>query len=701
MGKNGFVIEQIKRNSLRGILLLLFFFTFHLSSFTSHAQIDSYFDRPKVAVVLSGGGAKGVAHISALRAIEEAGLPIDMICGTSMGALIGGLYSIGWSTDELDSLVRHQDWSFILTDRVKPEDLDIDARRLINTYPLWHAFTFGSKKNEGAGFIRGLNLDILFDNLLEGYLDSIDFNNLPIPFACVATDIITNTEIDFHNGYLKEAMRASMSIPGVFSPVRKGDMLLVDGGMRNNYPADIARQMGADIIIGVAVLDDTLTADDIKGPVELIMQIIDLNTKNKLQKNLAMSDILMRVNVDGYSAASFTASAIDTLMRRGAEEAARHRDELLKLRRMLEVKRGKWNTKRYSCVPPATDENEPEEFKLTAPNQILSSPLAGVAFRFDNEETGALQLGARYPFVWHVPMEISGRLRLGKRMQFSIDHQFYPRGFTSPNFNYSYHRNDIDVYSKGIRTYNIKYNQHIVSLTPLNSRFRQYKILAGLRFDYYDIDPILSAHNLAIVLKNQRYFSYYFESLVNTENDWYYPTAGTYFLIDFAYRTDNLATLNGGTGIPDFSLLWRINLSPTNRITIQPGIFSRLVFHRDVPVPYFNVLGTQQRIVEQQIYFPGVHSLVQTDRYLVGINLNLQYRLGEKRHILVRTAAARHANEISDYIQPTLNVFAPEFIYGISVGYAYLSFLGPIEAHLGYSTLSPKLNLYINIGHSF
>ena len=92
---------------------------------------------------------------------------------------------------------------------------------------------------------------------------------------------------------------------------------------------------------------------------------------------------------------------------------------------------------------------------------------------------------------------------------------------------------------------------------------------------------------------------------------------------------------------------------------------------------------------------------MQADRYLVGINLNLQYRLGEKRHILVRTAAARHANEISDYIQPTLNLLAPEFIYGISVGYAYLSFLGPIEAHLGYSTLSPKLNLYINIGHSF
>ena len=98
-------------------------------------------DRPKVGVVLSGGGAKGVAHISALRAIEEAGIPIDYIAGTSMGSLIGGLYAVGWSVDELDSLVRHQDWSFLLTDRPKPDNLDMNTRHLLTTYPLWYAFT--------------------------------------------------------------------------------------------------------------------------------------------------------------------------------------------------------------------------------------------------------------------------------------------------------------------------------------------------------------------------------------------------------------------------------------------------------------------------------------------------------------------------------------------------------------------------------
>ena len=674
-------------------------------TFVSLRQMPSQLirqNRPKVGVVLSGGGAKGVAHISALRAIEEAGLPIDIICGTSMGALIGGLYSIGWSTDELDSLVRHQEWSFLLTDKVKEEDLDIDTRRAMNTYPLWHAFTMGSKKNEGAGIFRGYNLDQLFNRLLEGYLDSLDFNDLPIPFACVATDIITNTEIDFHSGYLKQAMRASMSIPGVFAPVRMGNMLLVDGGMRNNYPADIAREMGADIIIGVTVQDDTLSVDDIKGPVELLMQIIDINCKNKYNENLAKSDILMQVDVDGYSAASFTAVSIDTLLRRGAEEAARHKDELLALQRKMQSEYGNWIPPIYRPGKSHSESNDNRSYKLTAPNPALSSPRAGVTFRFDNEETGALQIGAQYPFFWHVPMEISSRLRLGKRLHFNLEHKFYPRGFTSPSLSYAFHRNDIDIYDDGVRTYNIKYSQHIVKFTPLNSRFRSYKINAGLRFDYFDyFDPILSANYNAIVLDNQRFFSYFFQSLLNTENDYYFPTAGSHFQIDVSFHTDNFVSYNGKPGIPEVALLWRISASPSDYFTLQPGVFSRMILSDQMPLAYINCLGADQKIVEQQLEFPGIHSLVQVDRYLVGLNLNLQYMFTNKHYILLRSAAARCVGQMADFIPTDFRLSDPAFLYGISLGYAYKSFLGPIKALFGFSSLSPSVNLYISIGHNF
>lgn len=210
--------------------------------------------RKRVGIVLAGGGAKGMAHIGVIKVLERAGIPIDLIAGTSMGSIIGGLYSIGWNAAGMDSIVRKQDWMFLLTDKEHYYSQNLFHRERQNTYLLTRSYTAGQKDlSERGGIIRGTNLAKLFNRLTTGYTDSLDFNRLPIPFACVATNIVDNTEYDFHSGVLAEAMRASMAIPGAFTPVRKGDMVLVDGGLRNNYPADVARSMGADYIIGVTV----------------------------------------------------------------------------------------------------------------------------------------------------------------------------------------------------------------------------------------------------------------------------------------------------------------------------------------------------------------------------------------------------------------------------------------------------------------
>ena len=170
------------------------------------------------------------------------------------------------------------------------------------------------------------------------YTDSIDFTrDLPIPFACVATNIIDNSEYDFHSGHLPQAMRASMAIPAAFSPVRIGDMVLVDGGLRNNFPADIARQMGADIIIGVTVQGPPKVAENLGGTMSIISQIVDVNCKNKYDENLAITDLHFPVDTKGFNAASFTPAAIDTLIRRGEEEAMRHWDQILALKKRIGI----------------------------------------------------------------------------------------------------------------------------------------------------------------------------------------------------------------------------------------------------------------------------------------------------------------------------------------------------------------------------
>ncbi|MCR4854268.1 MAG: patatin-like phospholipase family protein [Prevotella sp.] len=294
--------------------------------------------RKKVAVVLSGGGAKGMAHIGVLKVLERAGIPVDIITGTSMGSIIGGLYACGRDAAYLDSIVRAQDWGYVLSDHEDLSHQSLSEREKRNTYFLTTSLNLEKKTvDSDGGFIIGKNIYTLFNALTAPYNDSIDFNKLPIPFACVATNIVDNSEYDFHSGVLSTAMRASMSIPGAFSPVRMGDKVLVDGGLRNNFPADIAREMGADYIIGVTVQGKAKTADELASTSAILSQIVDVNCKNKYEENLAITDIPIRVNTSGYGSASFNNVAIDTLIRRGEEAAMEHWDDIVKLREKLGI----------------------------------------------------------------------------------------------------------------------------------------------------------------------------------------------------------------------------------------------------------------------------------------------------------------------------------------------------------------------------
>lgn len=292
-------------------------------------------DRPKVAVVLSGGGAKGTAHIGALKVIEEAGIPIDYVVGTSMGAIVGGLYSIGYTPQQLDSMVNAQNWKFLLSDAPNPKDVLLDDRLKSERYVLSIPFSLKSANISDAGIIKGRNLARLFSTLTDGYQDSVNFNRLPIPFACVSENLVDGSEVVFHEGILATAMRSSMSIPGVFVPVDLNGMVLVDGGMVNNYPVDVALGMGADYIIGVDVQSPLLKASGLKSLKDIFGQIINLQGERKYRENLRKTDVLIKVDVSGYSAASFTKEAIDTLIVRGERAAIDSWDGLLALKKKL------------------------------------------------------------------------------------------------------------------------------------------------------------------------------------------------------------------------------------------------------------------------------------------------------------------------------------------------------------------------------
>ncbi len=646
-------------------------------------------DRPKVAVVLSGGGAKGVAHISALKVIEEAGFPIDYVCGTSMGALVGSLYSLGYSTDFLDSLVRSQDWTALLSDRTDPADLTLRQREEQNTYALIRGL--GGDQPQRGGFIRGRNLHRLFQRLCVGYLDSISFDSLPIPFACVATDIVANREVVIRSGHLIQAMRASMAIPGVFTPVRIDDMVLVDGGLKNNYPADLAHSMGADIVIGVNVQDFLTSAEDLDDLGAVMGQIISINSRNKLPDNIKASDIFMHVDVSGYSAASFTSASIDTLLHRGDVAARSLWDQLIALRRRNNID---------SVIYPQPNvlHSVPDAEVMQSTTTVATTPIAFAGFRFDSEEMGAVQLAIKMPLKGVLPMGVAGTLRLGKRLMARAEATMLTplKGF-NPTLAYTFRNTDLDIYSAGVRTHNVRYHQHTADFTPFDLRLRRYNLRAGIRWDYLNYyGRLLSSSGSIPSLDDDHYISYHASADLNTENDWYFPSRGNRFHASYAYRTTNFYSFDDKPALSDILVHWRVNIPVSEHWTLQPMFYSRLLLGPEVPLVYTNAIGGNSfgLIVEQQMPFAGIGHLELANRHLAAAQFQMQCHLLKNHYLLLLTTLAYHTDQLAP-------IDTGSFIFGLQAAYYYNTIIGPLGARIGYSSRTRTPYLFLNIGHIF
>ena len=223
-------------------------------------------DRPKIGLALSGGGARGGAHVGVLEALEEMKIPIDYIAGTSMGSIVGGFYAAGYSADEIRQLMMEVDWEAAFTDRPARRNQtmrkkELDAEFLV---PFRIGFNKGSIQLP-LGVIEGQHLDQIFHRILLPVQEIRDFDQLQIPFRAVATDLVTGQEVVLSAGSLPDALRASMSVPGVFAPVKLDGRLLVDGGMANNLPVSVVREMGADIVIAVDISSPLLKEEQLKS----------------------------------------------------------------------------------------------------------------------------------------------------------------------------------------------------------------------------------------------------------------------------------------------------------------------------------------------------------------------------------------------------------------------------------------------------
>lgn len=301
--------------------------------------------RPKVGVALGGGGAKGAAHIGVLKYMEEIGIPVDYITGTSIGSIIGGLYALGYPPDEMAVLIANMDWGMYMSNNVDRQFQSSDEREKSSQYMLSVPFGTGTFEEKSAnllstlpsGMINGTSIFNLFNRLSIGYNDSVDFYQLPIPFICVATDILTGDSVHLSKGNFAKAIRSSMAIPGVFSPVFWNGRLLADGGLVDNFPVDVCLKMGADYVVGVELGDQLVcNPDDLKSLPQQLSQYLSIAVSKNTSSNRDRCDVYMHPDVTGYNMLSFNTAAIDTLVRRGYECARAHHDELMELKRRLE-----------------------------------------------------------------------------------------------------------------------------------------------------------------------------------------------------------------------------------------------------------------------------------------------------------------------------------------------------------------------------
>ncbi|MBR3030472.1 MAG: patatin-like phospholipase family protein [Bacteroidales bacterium] len=771
---------------LLAVLLLITSLTF---SSNAAERLDSLLanatTRPKVGLVLSGGGAKGSAHIGVLRVLEDLGIHVDYVTGTSMGSIMGGMYSLGYSAAEMDTIIRGMDWSIYMSNTVRRSELSTQRKLNNMRYLLDVPFSTGlgllgdldsQKENNGAGIadfttslpagvINGQNVLNLFNGLSVGYQDSIDFNNLPIPFACVAVDLITNNEVVFHSGHLPTAIRSSMAIPGVFAPVKMGNMILIDGGFRNNFPTDVCREMGADIIIGVDVSDKgNFDADNTRSLPQVMQQFLNISTNEAHVEHSELCDVLIIPDISGYGSLSFDSAAIDTLIERGYNEALAHMPELLTVKKILDKfdrdtsrddipkavnmyktsfdvssiqingineRDERWllNKARLKGKTSVTGEDIDRALSVftgTGVYEKMSHRFVPdgdryiLVFDLEKQQPHELGLGLRYDSdeAANILVEVglnahrmnAFRLNLNSRLGFypQIEGQFLyvPYYFPSIGISYSFKKMGLD--------YTIPGTNHFPSFDGFNrmqselfikETYSKYFIAhLGLRYSRYKLYQS-SNELLTDVLREPQ--SHVLEVRGQLDYDVldnaYYPTRGIKSSLSGKYIINHDLYITGNDGNPvTFTYDFLSAIPFGNRFVIETSLYLRSILN-DKNKLYGMVIGNTIGGDFSGRYWENQAPFVG----LVDACLAYSWLGVARIDARVKISPKFYAYAMYNYglTASDLNIYSLDHmrydLHGAGVKLSYDSFIGPISAQVHWSSLWNRVGFYLNAGYIF
>ncbi|PVX51733.1 NTE family protein [Balneicella halophila] len=730
------------RNKLSIFLSVIFLLlTAKIDAQNIENQQDSVKSRPTVALVLSGGGAKGFAEIGTLEAIDELGIPIDYVVGTSMGSIVGGFYAIGYSGKEIAEQVDKIEWSTVFTDKITSRKIPVIIKDELSRYAF--SFPIKDKIRLPKGIIQGQRVMNILSKYTIGYHQDKDFSNLPIPYSCVGTDIETGEAVVFERGSLPIVMRASMAIPSVFTPQRVGNRVFVDGGVINNFPADVAKAKGFDYIIGVYVQSPLLEQSEINSAADIVNQLVSFAGKPRLDQNKKLTDIYISPNITGFNAGSFDKEEIDTLIQRGRDAAKKHYDEL----KALKEKLGE-NVAKEELSPPPFD--EPIRFKAIKVKGLedISENLFFTKLDLDDKDSisvdelektigdvsSVLGLDLLTYKVLQDTLQFDAHERLSNRFNVGLHYDSDNEGsvlmnLTLNNLLIKNSRASADAILGRDLQFTGRYTIKFGKVPYLNLMFdtkdysltryiKNDKVIEGdvtyVKFDM-NAQMILWDNYSAGVGIRKEYVDYKDVTHMNTilsertGNDWYthhyafisldilddpsYPTRG----IRFDGEANYISNGAGETGTVLYANLKRA-YSIGKKFSTIVNLYGRTILDNQLSPIYKNYWGgiNDTKYLTKHIPFVGANWVQGYNDMMAVARIDFRYRLFKNNYLVLAGNYGRYSDDIDNFFSSI-----PENIWGGGITYSYDSIVGPIEATIMHSTEVSKPILHVSIGYNF
>ncbi|SMP09621.1 patatin-like phospholipase family protein [Flavobacterium hercynium] len=740
---------------LKIVILLCVFFVSSQKTFSQDTKKDSI-KRPKIGLVLSGGGAKGFAHIGVLKVLEEAGIKIDYIGGTSMGSIIGGLYASGYNAAQIDSIFKKTDFDELINDYIPRSSKNFYGKKNDELYAIVLPFS-----NFRVGIPEALSKGMYNYNLLSSLTRNVrhvrDFNKLPIPFLCMGTNIETGEEVLLDKGNLVQAMMASAAFPSLFTPVEIDGKLLVDGGVANNYPIREVRNLGADIIIGVDVQDDLLTRKSLKNATRILVQITNLQSIDKMKRKIKNTDIYIKPDIRGYGVISFDKG--EEIIRKG-EEATFAVYEKIKLLAdstnfykkpklkvssdTLHIKkinsdrldnytreyiRGKLRFKPGSTITYDDLKTGMNNLDATQNFSAISYCLQPNANGKDDDLDLVLQENPTQTYL-KLGLHYDGLYKSGVLLNLTHKKTFLKNDVTSidmilgDNFRYDFNyyvENGFNI-SFGFRSKLNQFNRNITTsfsdLSPINPIgtlinvdfldltnqayfqtifVQKFLMGGGLEYKHLKINSptLINEDNL---IEKSNYFSLFGYLKYDSMDDRYFPSSGLYFSSEVqSYLGSSNYT---GTFKPFSTAKAEVAFASTLFSKATVKLESEAGFNiGSNSVPFFDYLlgGYGYNKTNNFNYFYGYDFLSISGNSYIKTALTLDYEIIRKNHI---NFSANYANLGNDIFSTVDWVSMPKYS-GYAVGYGLETIIGPIEIKHSWSPETSKNYTWFSVGFLF